>query len=210
MRFKASPSKSWSPDSMKPQFRVPELHSSNPYTEFNTYPSQPINMMYTGHFAQQQQPQQPKSPNTVFVNYSPSPSSIPIDKDPKMLRFSNPSRSVSAPVARQDPTVLRELAGMMGNTVSFSSQGGGSLSLAAPNPSPPTVRTKSDIDISPINPFSRPSPVQVHKPSPIQLPPRSNEISSFDSNNTLPSSNRRQPTIGGGAFKKIKQDDNNR
>lgn len=88
-------------------------------------------------------------------------------------------RCASAPVSRQDPLVLRELVGMLKNTVTVSPSGFG-LALAPPKITNLETKNgnislpKPSVATAPITPPSPKAPVASEK-----------------------------PTIGGGAFKKV-------
>lgn len=91
------------------------------------------------------------------------------------------SRSASAPVPRQNPTVLLELAGMMKNTVSVSPNG---LYLA-----PPVISPRAQ---SPQNINQPKAPVAIRK-VPVRAVQEPEQISNIV--------NRSKPNIGGsGAF----------
>lgn len=102
-------------------------------------------------------------------------------------------RSASAPVTRQDPTILKELLGMMGNTVSLSPRGDG-LSLAPLEPSNFTFNITS--------PQYTHKPIAQSSPAVITPQPRISQINSTANLNTNSSDKKSVFSPSGGAFKK--------
>ena len=191
IHFKASAKRAATPESMKSQFSIKNVAAVSPSKQEKVTFSKPrlfidscktmLIHTITGVVTPVAQ-QSPRSRNT------PSLMSRPVNA------FVNYQRCASAPISRQDPHVLRELAGMMKNTVAIGPAGIG-LSLAPPTPSP---------SASPALAMQQPPQVIIQPISAVKpAAAKPQQGTTSESNPISDKEKKPAPNIGGGAFKKV-------
>mmetsp|Transcript_15079 Transcript_15079/g.19068 ORF Transcript_15079/g.19068 Transcript_15079/m.19068 type:complete len:180 (-) Transcript_15079:61-600(-) len=175
IHFKASAKRAATPESMKSQFSIKNVAAVSPSKQEKVTFSKPRVVTPVAQ-------QSPRSRNT------PSLMSRPVNA------FVNYQRCASAPISRQDPHVLRELAGMMKNTVAIGPAGIG-LSLAPPTPSP---------SASPALAMQQPPQVIIQPISAVKpAAAKPQQGTTSESNPISDKEKKPAPNIGGGAFKKV-------